>query len=273
MDNSLYPRSQKYDLDWMIQNSMGPNAIWLTEALTDVMTLEPGMRVLDMGCGKVTSSVFLAKEFGVEVWATDLRIKPTENLERIREAGLENQVYPIYAEARSLLFAHDFFDAIVSLDSYHYYGTDVHYLEFHMLHHLKRGGQIGIVSPASPVEIPTPPPEHLGNDWYWMNSVDWWERHWSRYPDMEVERCEPQPHGWESWVRWHELCLEHGRRDDWAEPELRQLREDQGRYLGFVRMVGRRTHEMGSIATTFVPELSSPAGVGEQHVTIHPSPY
>ena len=255
MGIEMYPRSQKYDMEWMAQNSMGPNAIWLTEALTDVMTLEPGMRVLDMGCGKAISSIFLAREFDVEVWATDLWIKPTENFSRIRDAGLDRQVYPIYAEARSLPFAHDFFDAIVSLDSYHYYGTDVHYLEFHILQHLKRGGQIGIVSPASPVEIPAPPPEHLGNDWYWMNSVDWWQRHWGRYPEMEVERCEALPDGWESWVRWHELCLEHGRRDDWAESELRQLRVDQGRYLGFVRMVGRREiNGQVQIGTTFIPE-------------------
>ncbi|MDP6452249.1 MAG: methyltransferase domain-containing protein [SAR202 cluster bacterium] len=254
MEDSLYPRSQKYDLDWMVQNSMGPNVIWLTEALTDVMTLEPGMRVLDMGCGKAVSSIFLAKEFDVEVWAADLWIKPTENWERIREAGLENQVYPIYAEARSLPFADDFFDAIVSLDSYHYYGTDVHYLEFYILKHLKRGGQIGIVSPASPVEIPIPPPEHLGVDWHWMNSVDWWARHWGRYPDVDIELCEVLPHGWESWVRWHEISLERGRRDDWAEPELRQLREDQGRYLNFMRMVGRRALDEVSINTTMIPE-------------------
>lgn len=89
MNNSLYPRSQKYDIDWMVQNSMGPNVIWLTEALTGVMTLEPGMRVLDMGCGKAISSIFLAKEFGVEVWAADLCVKPTENWKRIRGAGLD----------------------------------------------------------------------------------------------------------------------------------------------------------------------------------------
>ena len=89
MNNSLYPRSQKYDIDWMVQNSMGPNVIWLTEALTGVMTLEPGMRVLDMGCGKAISSIFLAKEFGVEVWAADLWVKPTENWERIRRADLD----------------------------------------------------------------------------------------------------------------------------------------------------------------------------------------
>lgn len=89
MNNSLYPRSQKYDIDWMVQNSMGPNVIWLTEALTGVMTLEPGMRVLDMGCAKAISSIFFAKEFGVEVWAADLCVKPTENWKRIRGAGLD----------------------------------------------------------------------------------------------------------------------------------------------------------------------------------------
>ncbi len=53
------------------------------------MTLEPGMRVLDMGRGKAISSIVLAKEFGVEVWAADLCVKPTENWERIRGAGLD----------------------------------------------------------------------------------------------------------------------------------------------------------------------------------------
>ena len=68
---------------------MGPNVIWLTEALTGVITLEPGMRVTNMGCCKAISSIFLAKEFGVGVWAADLWVKPTENWERIREADLD----------------------------------------------------------------------------------------------------------------------------------------------------------------------------------------
>jgi len=87
-----------------------------------------------------------------------------------------------------------------------------------------------------------------------MNSVDWWERHWNRYPEMDVEHRKALPNGWQSWVRWHELCLGHGRRDDWAESEIRQFREDEGRYLGFVRMVGRRTHEMTLIGPTSTPE-------------------
>ena len=62
-----FPRSAKYDTAWVIENMMGPNVLWLTESLTQVVALEPGMRVMDMGCGAAISSIFLAKEFDVQV--------------------------------------------------------------------------------------------------------------------------------------------------------------------------------------------------------------
>ena len=238
-----FPLSSKYDAEWVIENEMGPNVLWLTEALCEVMELRPGMRVLDMGCGRAVSSIFLAQEFGVQVWATDLWISAADNWKRIREAGVDDRVFPIHAEARSLPFADEFFDAIVSLDSYHYFGTDVHYLEFHMLRLLKRGGRIGIVSPASPQEVPHPPPDHLpAEEWHWLSSVEWWRHHWQRFPDLEVEWAEPLSDGWQSWVRWYELLLASGRanRPDDTARELDQLRADGGRHLGFVRMVARR---------------------------------
>ena len=42
-----FPRSAKYDTDWNIKNMMGPNVLWLTESLSQVVDLKPGMRVLD----------------------------------------------------------------------------------------------------------------------------------------------------------------------------------------------------------------------------------
>ena len=74
-----FPRSAKYDPQWIIDNMMGPNV----ESLTQVMALEPGMRVLDMGCGKALSSIFLAKEFGLQIWATDLWLSASANWGRI----------------------------------------------------------------------------------------------------------------------------------------------------------------------------------------------
>jgi len=60
-----FPRSSAYDPAWIVENQMGPNALWLTEFLCEAKELRPGMRVLDLGCGKALSSVFLASEFDV----------------------------------------------------------------------------------------------------------------------------------------------------------------------------------------------------------------
>lgn len=139
---------------------MGPNAVWLAEALSDRMQLEPGMRILDTGCGKALSSIFLAREFGVEVLAADLWIKPTDNLRRSTELGVGNRVHPIYAEAHTLPFAEGFFDALVSIDAYHYLGTDDLYLGYYS-RYVKPGGQIGIVVPGLAEEVESPPPHHL----------------------------------------------------------------------------------------------------------------
>jgi len=67
-----YPLASAYEAEWVLENEMGPNVLWLTEALSRVMKLERGMRVLDMGCGTALSSIFLAREFDLQVWATDL---------------------------------------------------------------------------------------------------------------------------------------------------------------------------------------------------------
>ena len=82
---------------------------------------------------------FSRREFDVQVWATDLWFSASENLQRIRDAGAENGVFLIHADARSPPFATDFFDAIVSIDSFVYYGTDDLYLNY-LARFVKPGG-------------------------------------------------------------------------------------------------------------------------------------
>ena len=70
---SKFPRTAQYNSEWVISSaSGGANSLWLTEWLTTALDLQPGMRVLDLGCGRAASSIFLHREFGVQVWATDL---------------------------------------------------------------------------------------------------------------------------------------------------------------------------------------------------------
>src|SRR5947209_14286309 len=119
-----FPRASRYHPEWVLANaSGGANALWLTEWLAPALGLRPGMRVLDLGCGKASSSVFLRREFGVQVWATDLWISAAENVRRIRDAGVEDGVFPLHADARALPFAPEFFDAIVCIDSFYYFGS------------------------------------------------------------------------------------------------------------------------------------------------------
>ncbi len=96
----------------------------ILEELLEKVPLKPGMRVLDLGCGNGLTSVFLAKEYGVQVFALDLWISATDNYRRFREAGVEQAVIPIHADALDMPFADEFFDAVISVDAYHYVGNN-----------------------------------------------------------------------------------------------------------------------------------------------------
>ena len=124
-----FPVAARYHPDWVRASaSGGANALWLAEWLAEAIELRPGMRVLDLACGRAMSSVFLHREFGAQVWAVDLWHSASENLQRIRDAGVEDGVFPLHADARSLPFAAEFFDAVVSIDAFVYFGTDDLYL-------------------------------------------------------------------------------------------------------------------------------------------------
>ena len=47
-----FPRASSYDPHWLIDNWMGPHVLWLAEWLAERLDLRPGMRVLDLGCGR-----------------------------------------------------------------------------------------------------------------------------------------------------------------------------------------------------------------------------
>jgi len=243
-----FPRTSRYDAQWVADNQMGPNVLWLTESLCQKMRLRASMRVLDMGCGKAVSSIFLAKEFGVTVWANDLWIAATDNWHRVVQSSAEDRVFPIHAEAHSLPYADEFFDAIVSLDAYHYFGTDDLYLRY-FARFLKPGGQLGIVVPGLMQEFDGEVPDHLSRPLsdgsrFWdptecfsFHTGDWWRRHWQQTGLVDVEVADTLPDGWRLWLVWAEALQALGK--GYAD-EVAALKADEGRYLGFVRLVARK---------------------------------
>jgi cyclopropane fatty-acyl-phospholipid synthase-like methyltransferase len=204
------------------------------------------MRILDLGCGKAASSIFLAKEFGVSVSAVDLWVKPTDNWRRIEAAGMADRILPLQAEAHALPFAEDYFDAILSFDAYHYFGTDDLYVGY-IAKFMRPGGRLCIIAPGLAEELPAGPPEWLHAYWEWdfcaFHSPAWWHRHWAKTGLVEIELADSLPGGWRLWAEWDECCAEAGAGPGGgtvAAREAEMLRLDGGRTLCFTRVVARR---------------------------------
>jgi cyclopropane fatty-acyl-phospholipid synthase-like methyltransferase len=239
-----FPRSSKYDGRFVVDNLMGPNVLWLAEYASEAMTFKPGMRVLDLGCGKAISSIFFAKEFGVQVTAADLWIKPDENARRIEAAGVGDRVFPVHAEAHALPFAEGQFDVIVSLDAYQYFGTDDLYLGT-IVKFLKPGGQIAVVCPGLAQEI-TDVPANLKPWWEWdfccFHAPHWWRHHWAKTGLVKVETADWMADGHALWLDWLRVVLPHvtGFHAKSSADGIGMLEADTEKLFGFTRVVARK---------------------------------
>jgi cyclopropane fatty-acyl-phospholipid synthase-like methyltransferase len=245
LHHSRYLRSNAYDPQWVFENLMGPHPLWLLESLCEVMPVERGMRILDLGCGTALTSIFLAREFGAQVWATDLWIEPSANQARIEKAGVAACVIPIYGEAHALPFTKGFFDLVVSIDAYHYFGTDDLYLGY-IAEFLRPGGRIGVVAPALLTELGARVPESLVPYWEWefcsFHSPSWWRAHWEKTGKVVVDVAELVEDGWRDWLRFDEATEQHavGWRKSGAATSAAMVRADGGANLGFSRLTATK---------------------------------
>lgn len=231
-----YPRASAYDAGWLLSLQMGPNPLWLLEELLLDVKLDASMRVLDLGCGKGATSVFLAREFGVEVWAVDAWVTGREREAVFREAGVADRVHAVQADVRRLPFEEGFFDAIVSIDAWEYFGTDDHLLPT-LLRVLRRGGVIGVATPAMRREARDLGviPDHIRSVVGWealaWHTADWWEQQWRLGELVTSIRARVQPHGWADWLAWEQAVLASGVTR--ATSSVEMLETDAGRLLTF----------------------------------------
>jgi SAM-dependent methyltransferase len=154
-------------------------------------------------------------------------------------------------------FAPEFFDAVLSLDSFMYFGTDDLYLRY-LARFLKPGGVVGIAMSGLVREIEGPVPGHLQEWWeptmWCLHSAPWWRRHWERSGIMAVHSADTMPDGWQSWLQWQ--------RTVWPanDAEIKALEADRGRLLGYVRLVASRRAD----AQIEEPIVSIPANYTKQ---------
>ncbi|WP_246056383.1 SAM-dependent methyltransferase [Cellulomonas cellasea] len=202
-----YPLSSAYDPRWLVGLDMGPNPLWLLEDLCHDLDLRPGMRVLDLGAGRGATSVFLARELGVEVVAADLWVDPADVTAVLDAAGVADRVRAVRAEAHSLPFEPASFDAVVCIDAFEYFGTSEHYLP-HLTRLLVPGGRLGVATPALRREVRDlgAVPPHVAACVGWealaWHTPEWWRFHWEVTGLVTDVVARLKHGGWDDWLRW-----------------------------------------------------------------------
>lgn len=121
---------------------MGPNSLRILQVLLNKnpKSLGADSLILDLGCGTGLTSFALCHETGAKVLANDLWISGEENAARFAAWGVGDRITPIQENADNLNFEKESFDAIVSIDSYHYFAGSEGYFQERMLPFLKSGG-------------------------------------------------------------------------------------------------------------------------------------
>jgi len=212
-------RTNKYKDFFTKDYLMGPNSIRLLDELLEKApeTIHGG-RVLDLGCGRGLTSLFLAKETAAEqVFATDLWISATTNARSFEAWGEEKKIIPIHADAMELPYAEAYFDAIVSIDAYHYFGCADNVFAEKILSLLKKGGYALLAVPGLKQEFGEKVPA-LMNEWAvedvkTFHSCEWWEEHIKQGAEDKVEvtvmESERYDVIWNDWYRsGHEYALQ-----------------------------------------------------------------
>jgi len=86
-----------------------------TDRLLQLAALQPGERVLDIGCGVATTAVRLARECDVDVVAADISPLMRERaIRNVRAARLQGRVSVEEADLLSLPYDDDSFDCVVA---------------------------------------------------------------------------------------------------------------------------------------------------------------
>ena len=224
------------DMQFLNDNMMGPNAWLLAEELTVHLPLKKGMKVLDLGCGRGLSSVFLAEKFGVNVFAVDLWTSATKNYERFKQAGVSDLIVPMQLDALQLPFAEGFFDAVISIDSYHYFGNNDTYFGKVLKPILKENAIVAIAFPGMKYEIHNHIPAEMKPLWdaealeMW-HSIDWWTPKFEQYlSEFQIAEMDCFDSAWRDWLSCN---------NPYAVEDRLMIETDNGRFMNLIKLTGK----------------------------------
>lgn len=233
----IYEKTNKYNQDLIAKKIMGPNPLKLEEELLKDNMIKPGGIVMDLGSGQGITSIFLAKEYGFKVYATDLWSDPEENKKFFLEMGLtEEKLISVKMDATDLKYEKEFFDAVVSTDSYNYFGRDEKYLDEKLLPYLKKGGYIYIVVPGIKKDCHDNIPEELLLSWTpeqldYIHDIDYWNGIISKAKNCDIisiYEMESNEECWNDWIKCN---------NEYAQNDKKAIEAGACKYLNFIGIV------------------------------------
>jgi len=209
---------------------MGPNCVRLLGELFDRYPLHftSDDFVLDLGCGTGLTSLVIAKETGAKVYALDLWVSAEENGKRFAEWGINSQVTPISDDANNLHlhFKERQFNALVSIDSYHYFAGEQGFFQEKILPFMKDGGVVLIGIPGLKDEY-SGRSEELLSDWlgqeaYMFKSPKYWKQLIGSHDRID------------SVATWEMACFEEAW-NEWLEADNAYAHSDRQYYETIIK--------------------------------------
>ena len=235
-----YILSEKYNTPALQSRIMGPNPVKLEEELLQEHQIPAGAVVCDLGSGMGLTSLFLAKEFGFTVYACDLWSDPAENQAFFDVMGVPHgQIVPVKSDATSLSFEKDFFDAVVCVDSYNYFGRDPDYLDEKLLPFVKPGAMIYIAIPGMKQDCHSALPPELLLSWTpdqldYIHDIAYWTKIMESAKGAEIlsiKEMESNEEVWADWLR---------QENEYAIGDRKAIDAGGGKYLNFIAIVLRK---------------------------------
>lgn len=152
---------------------------------------------------------------------------------------MEQKIVPIHADAHCPPFADEYFDAIISVDSYHYFGRDERYLDTTLAALVKKGGMIALAFPGLKHELGDTLPAEMALSWSaedmetW-HSCAWWKKLLSSSKTVEIVSVAEMNCFEECWNDW--LSCEN----QYAISDRRAMEAGAGKYMNFISVICRR---------------------------------
>jgi ubiquinone/menaquinone biosynthesis C-methylase UbiE len=95
--------------------TLHPGGFALTKRTAELAGLKPGLKVLDVSCGRGTQSIFYAKDYGVDVVGLDLSEEMIKTAaENVKKEVLEENVTLKLGDSQDLPFEENTFDVVIN---------------------------------------------------------------------------------------------------------------------------------------------------------------